>query len=210
MTQQLEFGNLPPRRPLLRVLRESPAARVMQAGVKNVSLLELIGSITGDADVALRLLTQYPTLSDLVRAPVTDLGLVHGLGPSKVAALQAAFELGRRAHFGTPADRRQIRSPSDAADLMLGEMSLLEQEEMRVMILDTRNRIIAVETRLRRRRPTVGGTPFRRDFNRQRLRCNCSGEDDVSTAQPPVKKSAVQCRYLKSTGGFSWNRRRVF
>jgi DNA repair protein RadC len=144
--QQLEFGNLPPRRPLLRVLRESPAARVMQAGVKNVSLLELIGSITGDADVALRLLTQYPTLSDLVRAPIADLGLVHGLGPSKVAALQAAFELGRRAHFGTPADRRQIRSPSDAADLMLGEMSLLEQEEMRVMILDTRNRIVTVET----------------------------------------------------------------
>lgn len=29
--QQLEFGNLPPRRPLLRVLRETPATRVMQA-----------------------------------------------------------------------------------------------------------------------------------------------------------------------------------
>ena len=29
---------------------------------------------------------------------------------------------------------------------MLGEMSLLEQEEMRVMILDTRNRIVTVET----------------------------------------------------------------
>jgi len=144
--QQLEFGGLPPRRPLLRVLRETPATRVMQAGVKNVSLLELIGSIIGDADVALRLLTQYPTLPDLVRAPSAELGLVHGLGPAKVAALQSAFELGRRAHGSTPADRRQIRSPSDAADLMLGEMSLLEQEEMRVIVLDTRNRIITVET----------------------------------------------------------------
>ena len=144
--QQLEFGGLPPRRPLLRVLRETPATRVMQAGVKNVSLLELIGSIIGDADVALQVLTQYPTLLDLVRAPIAELGLVHGLGPAKVAALQSAFELGRRAHSGTPADRRQIRSPSDAAELMMGEMSLLEQEEMRVMILDTRNRILAVET----------------------------------------------------------------
>jgi len=144
--QQLEFGNLPPRRPLLRVLRETPATRVMQAGVKNVSLLELIGSIIGDADVALQVLTQYPTLLDLVRAPIAELGQVRGLGPAKVAALQSAFELGRRAHSGTPADRRQIRSPSDAAELMMGEMSLLEQEEMRVMILDTRNRILAVET----------------------------------------------------------------
>ena len=143
---QLEFGGLPPRRPLLRVLRETPAIRIQQYGAKNVSLLELIGAVIGDADTAHRLLAAYPALPDLVKAPLTDLGQVQGLGPARLASLQAALELGRRAAQGIPADRKQIRSPSDAADLMMGEMRGLEQEEMRVMLLDTRNYVIAVET----------------------------------------------------------------
>jgi DNA repair protein RadC len=62
-----------------------------------------------------------------------------------VAALQAALELGRRVQAGAPADRRLIRSPSDAADLLLAEMSTLVQEELWVLVLDTRSRVITVE-----------------------------------------------------------------
>ena len=144
--EQLQFGGLPARTPLLRLLRETPASRVALAGAKNVSLLELIGVVVGDVDVALRLLAQFPTIDDLVRAPASELGVLKGMGPARVAALQAAIELGRRAQLGTDAERKQIRSPADAAQLMMGEMSVLEQEEMRVMLLDTRNRVLGVET----------------------------------------------------------------
>jgi DNA repair protein RadC len=102
--------------------------------------------VVGDVDVALRLLAQFPTIDDLVRAPASELGVLKGMGPARVAALQAAIELGRRAQLGTDAERKQIRSPADAAQLMMGEMSVLEQEEMRVMLLDTRNRVLGVET----------------------------------------------------------------
>ena len=39
-----------------------------------------------------------------------------------------------------------MRSPADAANLLMGEMSLLDQEELRIIILDTRSRILAIET----------------------------------------------------------------
>ena len=144
--EQLQFGHLPLARPSLRVLRETPATRVAQAGAKNVALVELLGAVIGDADTALRVLATYPTIDDLCRAPVADLGIIRGLGPNRVAALQAAIELGRRAHLGGGVERRQIRAPSDAADLLLDEMGVLEQEELRVMSLDTRNRILAIDT----------------------------------------------------------------
>ncbi len=131
--------------PRLRVLRETPATRVAQAGARHASLLELLGAVLGDADLALRLLAQYPTLPDLVRAPATELETIYGLGPARVAALQSALELGRRVQAGAPADRRLIRSPQDAADLLLTEMSALTQEELWVLVMDTRSRVITVE-----------------------------------------------------------------
>jgi DNA repair protein RadC len=109
-------------------------------------LLELLGAVLGDADLALRLLTQYPTLPDLARARVADLETVYGLGPARAAALLASLELGRRTQVATRLDRLQIRSPADAALLLLGEMGALDQEQLRVVLLDTRNRVIAVET----------------------------------------------------------------
>ncbi len=129
----------------LRVLRETPATRIATAGVSSVSLLELLGAVLGDADLALRLLTQYPTLPDLARTRAADLETVYGLGPARAAALLAALELGRRTQVATRLDRLQIRSPADAALLLLGEMGALDQEQLRVVLLDTRNRVIAVE-----------------------------------------------------------------
>jgi DNA repair protein RadC len=39
-----------------------------------------------------------------------------------------------------------VHSPQDAADLVRYEMSALEQEELRVLLLDNRNRVLAVES----------------------------------------------------------------
>ncbi len=143
--EQLSFGSMPAALPRLRMLRETPALRVTQYGAKNVSLLELLGTVLGDADVALRLLGQFPTIHDLIRAQA-DLSTIKGMGQARVAALLAAIELGRRAHLESGAERRQIRSPRDAAEMMLVEMGTLEQEELRVMLLDTRNHVLSVET----------------------------------------------------------------
>ena len=39
-----------------------------------------------------------------------------------------------------------VRSPADAANMLMPEMGLLDQEELRVVLLDTRNRVIAIRT----------------------------------------------------------------
>jgi DNA repair protein RadC len=58
----------------------------------------------------------------------------------------AAMELGRRLMFASPQQRPQITSPADAANLLMLEMSRLEQEQLRVLLLDTKNYVMAVHT----------------------------------------------------------------
>ena len=41
--------------------------------------------------------------------------------------------------------RRQIRGPADAAELLAPEMSLLDREQLRVIVLNTKNEVTAIE-----------------------------------------------------------------
>ena len=41
--------------------------------------------------------------------------------------------------------RRQIRSPSDVAKLLALEMGILDQEQLRVVVLDTKNEVMSIE-----------------------------------------------------------------
>jgi DNA repair protein RadC len=132
---------------------DRPRERLIREGATALSTAELLAiifrvGVGGENVISLsqRLLAGYGGLAGLARAPFTDLQNEHGLGEAKVATLKAAFELGRRLAVASPEDRVQVRSPADAANLLMGEMSTLEQEQLRVMALDTRNRVLAVST----------------------------------------------------------------
>jgi DNA repair protein RadC len=60
--------------------------------------------------------------------------------------LIAAFELGRRLLADWPADRWTIRSPRDVADRLVLQMGRLEREELRVVLLNTKNVVLRVAT----------------------------------------------------------------
>ena len=64
----------------------------------------------------------------------------------KAAQLIAAFELGRRLLADWPAGRWTIRSPRDVADRLLLQMGRLEREELRVVLLNTKNVVLRVAT----------------------------------------------------------------
>jgi DNA repair protein RadC len=64
------------------------------------------------------------------------------VGEAKASQIKAAIELGRRLAADSPEDRVSVHSPQDAADLIRYEMSALEQEELRVILLDNRNRLL--------------------------------------------------------------------
>ena len=127
---------------------ERPRERLLHVGASAVSTIELLAIIlrvgTGGENVmrvAQRLLVKFGGLGGLARASTSELCAEKGLGEAKVAQLKAAFELGRRLLVESPEERPTITSPADAANLLLGEMGLLEQESMRVILLDTRNRV---------------------------------------------------------------------
>jgi DNA repair protein RadC len=133
--------------------RERPRERLLEYGVGALSTAELLAIIlrtgTKDENVILlshRLLARFGNLAGLVQANMTEMVAERGLGPAKVAQLKAALELGRRMLVESPEERPQIRAPADAANLVMTEMGVLEQEQLRVIHLDTKNRVVAQPT----------------------------------------------------------------
>ncbi len=134
-------------------LADRPRERLLAFGASALSNAELlavilrVGAVRQNAvRLAEVLLAQFEGLTGLARAGVSELTGVKGMGTAKVAQLKAALEIGRRLQVASPDDRPQVRSPADAANLLMLEMSMLEQESLRVMLLDTRNRVLAVPT----------------------------------------------------------------
>ena len=67
-----------------------------------------------------------------------------GIGEVKAIEIIAALELGKRLALAAPELKPMVKTPADAAQILMIEMGLLEQEEVRTMLLDTRNRVIAI------------------------------------------------------------------
>jgi DNA repair protein RadC len=135
----------------IRDLHESdrPRERLTALGPQALSNAELIAillrvGVTGESAVHVgqRLLNKFGGLTGLHRAPLADIKKQHGLGDAKAAQIKAAIELGRRLTLEAPEERPSINSPADAAALVSYEMSALEQEHLRVILLDRRNRVL--------------------------------------------------------------------
>ena len=190
---------------------ERPRERLLHFGAGALSNTELLAIIlrsgTRDENVvrfAQRILTKFGGLPGLARANTTQLTNEKGLGPAKVAQLKAALELGRRLLAVSHDERVQVRSPADAANMVMSEMSLLEQEELRVMLLDTKNHILATETIYRGSLNTslirVG------EVFREAIRANCnslivvhnhpSGDPSPSPEDVAVTKQMVEAGKL--------------
>jgi len=71
---------------------------------------------------------------------------IEGIGKVTSDRILAAIHLGQRLASPPDQERIVIHSPEDAADLVQYEMSALPQEELRVIILNTRNHVIKVVT----------------------------------------------------------------
>ena len=128
---------------------DRPRERLSTLGAQALTNAELIAillrvGVVGEnaVEVGQRLLNKFGGLTGLHRAPFAELKKQHGLGDAKAAQIKAAIELGRRLTLESPEERIAINSPADAAALVLYEMSALEQEHLRVMLLDRRNRVL--------------------------------------------------------------------
>ena len=152
--EQLTFIQVKPQsewRPKVRdlPLRERPVSRLRDVGPTALSSAELLACLLQTSDAlyqAQELLVRFDGLTGLARASEAEIVHVDGIGPAQAARIKAALEVGRRLVTYAAEDRPQVRSPADAAQLLMAEMSLLEQEHLRLILLDTKNRVVGMPT----------------------------------------------------------------
>ena len=147
----------PESRPYLRLCdlpaEERPRERLYHVGERALSTTELLAIVIGSGhgndnvlQLAQLLLSDLDGLSGLARASTYELRQVKGIGEVKAAQIKAALELGRRATKSPMPERPIVRSPAEAAHLLMPEMCNLEQEHTRVILLNTRNHVLSTPT----------------------------------------------------------------
>jgi DNA repair protein RadC len=127
-------------------LREQPAYRVIQDATA-CNLTELLAAVIGgqrQIEIAQALLARCDgDIRRLYLAHPDELASVKGISRATAARIKAALNLGLR--LNRPLEERPaINSPADAAALVQYDMSLLEKEHLRVLLLDRRNRVMDI------------------------------------------------------------------
>lgn len=142
-------------RPLIRDMpaQERPRERLRHNGAAHLSNAELLAILlrTGSAGenvlrLADRLLARFSGAGGLGRVSFGELCAEKHVGEAKAAQILAGIELGKRIVSTQPDQRTAIRSPEDVFALVGAEMALLEQEHLRVILLNTRNQVTGVKT----------------------------------------------------------------
>ncbi len=131
---------------------QRPRERLERLGAEALTDAELLAILlrvgkkgVNAVQVGQRTLNQYGGLVGLHRASFKELCQVDGIGRAKAAQIKGAIELGRRISNLALESRGTITSPQDVADLVQYEMMALEQEELWVILLDSRNRYLETE-----------------------------------------------------------------
>ncbi len=134
----------PDERPRERLVGRGPAA------LTNAELIALVwgsGSAGRNAvDLATDGIAAHGGIAGLAGASLVELQAMPGVGAARAAQLVAAFELGRRLLADWPIGRFSIRAPRDLADRLIPQMGRLEREELRVVLLNTKNQVLSVQT----------------------------------------------------------------
>jgi DNA repair protein RadC len=131
---------------------ERPRERLAKLGPQALSKPELLAillrvGVQGEnaIQVGQRLLQVFGGLSGLQRASFGEVCQQRGMGSAKAAQVKAAIELGNRLRLEAPDEKPAIHSPADAAALVQYEMAGLNQENLWVINLDTRNHMLNIE-----------------------------------------------------------------
>lgn len=132
---------------------ERPREKLLQQGVSKLSNQELLALLlrTGTKEenvmeLASKLLIQFEGLRLLKDASYEELILTKGIKEAKAITLLAAIELGSRIFLFQQEKRPVIKSPADAANLLIPTMRFLTQENFVVLYLNTKNHVIHSQT----------------------------------------------------------------
>ncbi len=129
---------------------EKPRERLAKDGARALADAELLALVlrTGSngenvIELSRRLLAEFG-LAKLARINLAKLTKLKGIGSAKASQLIACFELGRRADANKQIQTR-IKSITDAAKLLMPELSGLKKEHFIGLYLDSRNNLLKQE-----------------------------------------------------------------
>lgn len=132
---------------------ERPRERLALRGPASLSNGDLIAillntGVKGEpvTAIAQRLLAEHGGLLGLMKLDLAELTAIHGVGPAKAAKLKAALEIATRIVALGPDERPRITSPDDVVNLVGVEMAALDQEQLRVVVVDSKHRVQAIRT----------------------------------------------------------------
>ena len=134
--------------PILKTmpLREQPAYRITQDPTA-CNITELMAAVIGgqkQIELSQALLARFDgDIRRLYQAHPSELAKVKGINQATAIRIKAALNLGLRLSM-LGDERTAINSPADAAALVQAEMSLLEKEHLRTILLDRRNRVLEI------------------------------------------------------------------
>lgn len=134
-------------------IADRPRERLVRQGAATLSNQELIAILlrTGTKEesvlhLANRVLSFFDQIQELKNATIEEMMSVKGIGQAKAVQLLAAVELGRRLSQKHPDRRYAIRSPQDAASLLMADMTSLKQENFVVLFLNVKNQVLHRQT----------------------------------------------------------------
>ena len=188
---------------------ERPRERLLERGGDAVSDAQLLAILlrTGDQgisalDPAIQLIDRFGGFEGIDRASVPELTELKGMGPAKSAQVKAALEISRRTGRNDEINKTAFHCGSDVHRFFSPTMASLAHEEFRVLLLDTKHRLMREVTVSR---GTLSGTAVDprevyTDAIREKAAALVCGHNHPSGDPPPSPEDHALTARLRESG----------
>lgn len=131
---------------------DRPREKLLKKGARSLSNSELLAILlrTGTTgvsaiDIARKVIEKFGTFRNMIQTDSRDWKEFKGIGPAKIAHIQAALEIGRRFREDeASAGKQKIASAKDVVDIIMPQMRDLKNEVFKVVYLDSKNGILEI------------------------------------------------------------------
>jgi DNA repair protein RadC len=131
---------------------DRPREKLLKRGAEALSNSELLAILlrTGvkgasAIDLGRRIIDKFGTFRNMSHTDMRDWKEFKGLGPAKIAQIQAALEIGRRfREVEILKGRQKISSAREVVDVIMPQMRDLKTEIFKVVYLNSNNKIIEI------------------------------------------------------------------
>ena len=131
---------------------DRPREKLLKKGARALSNSELLAILlrTGvkgasAIDLARQIIDKFGTFRNMNHTDMREWKEFKGLGPAKIAQIQAALEIGRRfREVEIRGSKQKIANAKDIFDILMPQMRDLKTEVFKVAYLNSNNRIIEI------------------------------------------------------------------